>query len=68
MRFKGSSKYSLTPSNEKEVRVGRAERVNGGRRRLPGEEEIDSNPSCNISRPVKMDTQATIVSDEMYPD
>ena len=65
-----SSRYSPTPLNEKVVRTGRTERVEGGRRLLAwsGQDRGDWNLMESSSRPVNAERAVTIASGEMYPE
>jgi hypothetical protein len=66
MQATRSSKYSLTPLNQKDVRTGRTERVEGGGRRLArsGQDRGDWNPSESDSRLVNVERTVTIASGE----
>ena len=70
MRATKSSKYSVTPLNEKDERKGRTERVLGDGCRVArsGQDRGDWNPSVSLSRLVNAERIVTIALGEMYPE
>jgi hypothetical protein len=68
IRAKKSSKYSLTPQKEREVRAGNPARVGGGGAISTGRDRGDWNP---MERPLRLGNaarQVAIASGEMYPE